>query len=159
MMPYNIEIGSADYPVDITQLQAAAVVVLRQHQQPAGTELAVQVVDNDRIQQLNRDFRGVDTPTDVLSFPADLPPMPGEVEIVPYLGDLALAYLYTQAQAERLGYPLADMLALLVVHGTLHLLGYDHDTPANRAEMWAAQGHALDELGISQEIVPTLEDS
>ena len=50
-----------------------------------------------------------------------------------------------------------ESLALLVVHGSLHLLGYDHDTPENKAEMWAEQAEALVALGISPEIVPPLE--
>ena len=77
----------------------------------------------------------------------------------PYLGDLVIAYPYASAQATGLGHPLADSLALLVVHGTLHLLGYDHDTTESRAAMWAAQARALTTLNISPEIVPSLEDS
>lgn len=156
---YTIEIQAGVYTVEVTRLRKAAVTVLHQHSQPTGTELAIEIVDNARIHQLNRDFREVDSPTDVLSFPSEPPPMPDDIAVIPYLGDLALAYPYTAAQAEQLGYPLSDMLVLLVVHGTLHLLGYDHDTPANRAEMWAAQEQALDALGISRAIVPTLEDA
>ncbi len=54
---------------------------------------------------------------------------------------------------------IVDSLALLIVHGTLHLLGYDHDTPENRAEMWQQQAIALQTLDIDESIVPTLEDS
>ncbi|MFN8564627.1 MAG: rRNA maturation RNase YbeY [Anaerolineae bacterium] len=75
-----------------------------------------------------------------------------------YLGDLVIAYPYAAAQAQREGHALDDSLALLVVHGTLHLLGYDHDTPEHRAHMWAAQELALLALGISPEIVPALEN-
>jgi probable rRNA maturation factor len=105
---------------------------------------------------VNRQFRGIDAPTDVLSFPADEPPIEIDDE-PPYLGDLIIAYPYASEQAARQGHTLSDSLSLLVVHGTLHLLGYDHDTPEHRAEMWAAQDAALTALGISTAIVPALE--
>ena len=63
------------------------------------------------------------------------------------------------AQAASLGHDASDSLTLLVAHGTLHLLGYDHDTPERRAEMWAAQERALTALGISLALVPGLEDA
>ncbi|MEO1646460.1 MAG: rRNA maturation RNase YbeY, partial [Chloroflexota bacterium] len=73
--------------------------------------------------------------------------------------DLIIAFPYTQAQAKRLGHDINDTLALLVIHGTLHLLGYDHDTPENRAEMWSVQANTLSAMGISDAIVPALEDA
>ncbi|HRF98864.1 MAG TPA: rRNA maturation RNase YbeY, partial [Aggregatilineales bacterium] len=82
-------------------------------------------------------------------------PMPDEP---PYLGDLIIAYPYAKAQAEKVGQNFTDNLSLLVVHGTLHLLGYDHDTPESKADMWAEQADALRILGISEGIVPPLED-
>jgi len=68
-----------------------------------------------------------------------------------------IAYPYASAQAAREGHKLDDSLALLVVHGTLHLLGYDHDTQMRKVEMWEKQETALIALGISPEIVPALE--
>ncbi|MCC6564927.1 MAG: rRNA maturation RNase YbeY, partial [Chloroflexi bacterium] len=100
-----------------------------------------------------------DSVTDVLTFPAY--PLPDdivqEMDEPPYLGDLVIAYPYTCAQAERLGHSPADSLSLLVVHGTLHLLGHDHDTPERRAAMWDVQANALRALSISEDIVPWLE--
>lgn len=147
-----------DYLVDAPRLQAASQQVLSQHDVDADSSLSVVFVDNDYIQNLNRQFREVDAPTDVLSFPADAPPVVIDDE-PPYLGDLVIAYPYASAQAARENHPLNDSLSLLVVHGTLHLLGYDHDTPENRAEMWAAQDAALTALGISTAIVPSLEEA
>lgn len=145
-------LNESGYEIVEQRLQAAAETVLAQ-QQVENTELTIAFVDNDAVADLNRRYRGVDAPTDVLSFPMD--DMPGETR---YLGDLVISYPYARAQAEREGHALADSLSLLVVHGTLHLLGYDHDTPERRAEMWVAQERALVPLGVPLEIVPALED-
>jgi probable rRNA maturation factor len=145
-----------DYPFDLNRLQAAASLVLTQHQAADQTALTIVMVDDAYLHDLNRRYRGVDSPTDVLSFPAD--PLP---EAIPaesrYLGDLVIAFPYASRQAAREGYTLDDNLALLVVHGTLHLLGYDHDTDENRVEMWSAQESALQALDIPIDIVPALE--
>ena len=156
-MTFTIDIqNDSNYLVDAARLQAASQQVLSQHDVDPDTTLSVVFVDNAYIQNLNQQFRGIDAPTDVLSFPADEPPVDIDDE-PPYIGDLIVAYPYASEQATREGHPLNDSLSLLVVHGTLHLLGYDHDTPENRAEMWAAQDAALIALGISTAIVPALE--
>lgn len=144
------------YPLDENRLQAAAAAVLSRQGAPDDAALSVVIADDDFVAGLNRQFQGLDSPTDVLSFPADAPPVQEEGE-PPYLGDLIIAYPYATAQAAREAHALDDSLALLVVHGTLHLLGFDHDTPENRAAMWAAQAEALQALGISPDIVPALE--
>ncbi len=154
-MTYEIEVQNDDaYPVNDERLIIAVREVLERHAVEAETAVTIVITSNEDVAALNRDFRGVDSPTDILSFPADIPPMPGEP---PYLGDLIIAYPYASAQAAREGHVLMESLALLVVHGALHLLGYDHDTPENKAEMWAEQAEALVALGISPEIVPPLE--
>ena len=156
-MTFTIDIqNDSNYLINAARLQSASQQVLNQHGVDPDTTLSIVFVDNDYIQNVNRQFRGFDTPTDVLSFPADEPPVEIDGE-PPYLGDLIIAYPYASGQAAREGHILDDSLALLVVHGTLHLLGYDHDTPENRAEMWAAQDAALTALGISTAIVPALE--
>lgn len=159
----SIEIDDEAFQVDEQQLSRAVATVLTHHQCVDGTGVAIRVVDNDTIQQLNETFRGVVAPTDVLSFPAEMPPMPDDIEIdeeeLLHIGDIALAFPYTQAQAARLNHALADTLVLLTIHGTLHLLGYDHDTPENREEMWESQARALTVMGVSLDIVPTLEEN
>jgi probable rRNA maturation factor len=156
-MTFTIDIQNAsNYPIDATCLQTASQQVLKQHDVDPDTTISVVFVDNTYIQNVNRQFRGIDSPTDVLSFPADEPPVKIDGE-PPYLGDLIIAYPYASEQAARERHTLDDSLSLLVVHGTLHLLGYDHDTPENRAEMWAAQDSALTALDISTTIVPALE--
>lgn len=156
-MAYLIEvINDLDYAIDETRLMDAASAVLDLHDSDAESGLSIVFVDDAGMQKMNLQFRGIDAPTDVLSFAADAPPV-DLPDVPPYLGDLLIAYPYAAVQAARAGHPLHDSLALLVVHGTLHLLGYDHDTPENKARMWAAQEAALQSLGISSAIVPPLE--
>ncbi|MCU0476349.1 MAG: rRNA maturation RNase YbeY [Anaerolineae bacterium] len=154
--------NEADWPMDADALARAALVVLAQEGRDPRSAITVVVTDNDAVAALNREFRGIDAPTDVLSFPAD--PLPPELASAmadepPYLGDLIIAFPYASAQAEREHHPLTDSLMLLVAHGTLHLLGYDHNTPEARAVMWAAQDRALTTLGISTALVPALEEA
>ncbi len=146
-------LNEAGYSVDEARLLAAAQTVLAQQNAAPESSLTIAITDDAEVAKLNRQYRGVDAPTDVLSFPMDS--MPGDE---PYLGDLVIAYPYARAQAEREGHALSDSLALLVAHGTLHLLGFDHDTPEQRAAMWAAQEAALVALGVPVGIVPALED-
>lgn len=156
---FEIDIqNEAGYSVDETRIVDAIAQVLSAHEAPPWSAITVVLTDNDEVAALNRQFRGIDAPTDVLSFPAD--DLPEELaEELGYLGDLVIAYPYASDQAAQLGHALMDSLSLLVIHGTLHLLGYDHDTPENRADMWAAQETALIALGIPVDIVPTLEAS
>lgn len=151
---FEVEVQNDDgRAVDEARLQLAVTTVLTRHEAEAGSTVTVVISDDEAVARLNLQYRGIDAPTDVLSFPMDS--MPGDT---PYLGDLVIAYSYAAAQAAREGHDLSDSLTLLVVHGTLHLLGFDHDTPEHRAEMWAAQAAALIALGVSPEIVPALEN-
>jgi probable rRNA maturation factor len=111
-------------------------------------ELSVVVTSDEVLAELNQQFRGVAGPTDVLSFDAQQP-APGFVsapEAANYLGDILIALPFTQRQAAHLGRSLGDELRLLAVHGTLHLLGYDHAEPDEEADMWARQDEILAEL-------------
>lgn len=146
------------YPVDVGRLSTAAQETLRQEAALDGAALTIVLTDDEQVRGLNLQFRGIDSATDVLSFPADAPPVEIEGE-PPYLGDLVVAFPYASGQAAREGHALMDSLCLLVIHGTLHLLGFDHDTPENRAEMWAAQESVLRALGIPTDIVPALESA
>ncbi len=155
-----------DAPVEINRLEQAIQITLERfagHALRAGIpaddlELAVVITTDEQVQQLNVEFRQVDAPTDILSFPAD--PLPIEFSDEPYyLGDLIIAYPYALAQATRLGHDPLENLCLLVIHGCLHLLGYDHDTVENRRKMWEAQAEILQALNISTAIVPELESA
>ena len=116
-------------------------------------EVSVTLTDDEHIHKLNREYRGVDRPTDVLSFAlteSDEPTVEGgpETEI---LGDLILSVERVAAQAEEYGHSLKRETAFLTVHGMLHLLGYDHIEDEDREEMEAEQRTVMDALGISRE--------
>ncbi len=149
-------LNEAAWPVDETVLANAAQMTCGLWGLPHECALSIAIEDDAAVAALNLQFRGIDAPTDVLSFPADIPPVSIPDDPV-YLGDLVIAFPYAAAQAEREGHALMDSLSLLVVHGTLHLLGYDHDMPGTREQMWAAQEAALVALGLSPDLVPALE--
>ena len=120
-------------------------------------EVDVRLTSDEGIHQINREMRGVDRPTDVLSFPAfALTPgeLPGEEDadmatgLVP-LGDMCLSLERVKAQAKEYGHSNRRELAYLVVHSVLHLLGYDHlDEGAEKARMRAREETIMEELGI-----------
>ena len=149
-----------NFEIDVERLTIAARTVLEAHDLEHGAEMVVAVTTNEDVAELNNRFRGIDAPTDVLSFPADDLPteLAQSIDQPPYLGDVVIAYPYAAAQAERENHDLGDSLALLIVHGALHLLGYDHDTPQNRAKMWTAQAESLMALNIPMSLVPALEE-
>lgn len=120
-------------------LQAVVEAVLRHEGRPG--EVTLVLTDDEGIQALNRDFLGVDAPTDVLSFSAqeDGGPFVAAPEVGGYLGDVIVSYPRAVAQAEERGHPVQQELDLLVVHGVLHLLGYDHADEEEKALMWARQ--------------------
>jgi probable rRNA maturation factor len=159
-MSFTIEVqNEPNYPLDTSRLQNAVQTVLNCYDVHPKSSLTIVLATDEAVRALNQQHRGIDAPTDVLSFPAaDLPPEVIEEE-TPYLGDLVIAFPYASEQAQTLQHDINDSFALLVIHGTLHLLGYDHDTPENRAEMWAEQAKILQQLGIDEAIVPTLEGS
>jgi probable rRNA maturation factor len=100
------------------------------------------LTDDAELQQLNRDFRGKDKPTDVLSFPA----LPMDR---PLLGDIAVAHETASRDAAIQGKSMSDHLTHLLIHGYLHLLGHDHETPEEAAQMEAREIRALASLGIA----------
>lgn len=109
-------------------------------------ELSVVLCDDAVIQPLNRDWRGKDAPTDVLSFAQQEGEATLEGDVV--LGDLVLSVQTAARQAAALGHPLDHEVAVLVVHGLLHLLGFDHEhDPAEAAEMRAEERRVLTALG------------
>jgi probable rRNA maturation factor len=107
----------------------------------ASGQVAVVITDDTGIQELNRDFLGNDEPTDVLAFSA-LEEADGFVaapEVDAYLGDIIVSYPRAVTEAEEAGHSAEQELALLIIHGLLHLLGYDHAMEEDRAVMWARQ--------------------
>jgi probable rRNA maturation factor len=132
-----------DLPFEISLLEQAARAAL-DHQSADG-DLTIVLTDDEQLQHLNRDYLGVDAPTDVLSFPAsETDPETGRR----YLGDILLSIPRADVQARAAGHPLVDEAQLLVVHGVLHLLGHDHAEADEKAKMWKAQSEILDGLGL-----------
>ncbi len=148
-MPYDNITIQIDDPfvaeVDAADLTAVVAATLRAEGQP-DAEVTVVITDDEEVAALNAQYRGVEGPTDVLSFAAqeETPGFVSAPEIAAYLGDILIALPFTRRQAAELGRPLRDELRLLAVHGTLHLLGYDHAEPEEEAAMWAKQDAVLD---------------
>lgn len=106
-------------------------------------ELSIRIVENDESQSLNHQYRGKDKPTNVLSFPADLP---DHIEL-PLLGDLIVAAEVVENEAKQQHKPLKAHWAHMVVHGCLHLLGYDHINDEEAEEMEGLETQILADLG------------
>ena len=135
----HIESSPALQPVKPELIEHAALTTLA-HQSTDG-DLTIVLTDDAQLHQLNRDYLGVDAPTDVLSFPAsETDPETG----VSYLGDVIVSIPRAEAQSQSAGHPLEAELQLLVVHGVLHLLGHDHADPEDKARMWSAQSQVLE---------------
>ncbi len=120
----------------------------------AGSELSVTFVTNDRIQEINREYRDKDMPTDVISFameelgegetPLSFTGMPR------ILGDIIISLAKAKEQAEDYGHSFIRELGFLSVHGFLHLLGYDHEIEADEQKMFGRQKDILDEFGLKR---------
>ncbi len=111
-----------------------------------GAELSLLLTDDRRIRIVNRDWRGFDKATNVLSFPA----APADrIAASPVLGDIVIAYETVAREAEAEGKAVADHFSHLVIHGLLHLLGEDHETDAEAQRMEALEVAALARLGIA----------
>ena len=125
--------------------EAASVVARRDGET---LEISVMLTDDAHIRDLNRTWRGKDKATNALSFPAPEPP--GSAAAGPrHLGDIALAYETLAREADEESKPLAHHFAHLVVHGVLHLFGYDHEVEAEAERMEDLEVKALSTLGIA----------
>lgn len=122
-----IEHGGAD--VEAIDLVGLATFVLQHLEYPETTDVSLTFVTNERIHELNRDYRGIDRPTDVLSFECDNIPFEDEdiSEAAEFeLGDVIIATDVARAQTQEFGTTFEEEITLLTVHGLLHLCGYDH---------------------------------
>lgn len=107
--------------------------------------VAVLFTDDAEMQQLNKQWRNLDMPTDVLSFPSGGPEIPGEPR---HLGDIALGYETAFRDAEAMNRPFEAHISHLLIHGFLHLLGYDHIEPEDAAVMEPLEIKILAGLGL-----------
>ena len=149
-MAYTIDVQStSSYPMPLAQAVAAAAnVALEYLSAPDGAALTVLLTDDEHLRRLNKQYRDEDHATDVLSFPSG-DPMPGDENLLEYLGDIAIAVPFAERQARDKGHDAKAELQLLAVHGVLHLLGYDHTDSEEKAAMWMAQAAILDKLGLN----------
>ena len=106
------------------------------------SEVSVLLVDDERIRELNRDFRDIDRKTDVLSFPS------GEDG---FLGDIAVSLQTAEEQRQAYGHSLAREVGFLTAHSVLHLLGYDHMTPDEEKIMFKRQEEILSAMGLTRD--------
>lgn len=139
--------------------RAARAALAQARPLPARVELTLKLTDDAELRALNRRFRGVDRPTDVLSFGGETfkdgaPKATLADEGVIYLGDIAISMERCATQARAFGHAPDDELALMVIHGVLHLLGYEHSSPSRKRRMWQAQDRAFALLGRTNPLKP-----
>lgn len=126
-------------PIPARRLRDLVAAAASQLGVPAEAELAIRITGDRELRRLNRSFLGIDASTDVLSFPSG---------IEDYLGDIAISWPAVIRQAAQYGHSEEAELALLCVHGLLHLLGRDHDTPEQERAMWAETHAGLAAAGV-----------
>ncbi len=132
------------YEADELGLRLAVERVLGLLEATPPLALTITLTGSEQVRELNRRYAGIDSTTDVLAFGAEDAPYAVEPGDVPYIGDVVIAYPVAEEQACAAGQAVSAELQMLAIHGTLHLLGYDHDTPVNQAEMWALESAAMD---------------
>ena len=142
-----------EFPTDIEENVRAAAEKVGELYGVENGEVSVTLTNNEYIHTLNKQYRGIDRPTDVLSFALNESEEP-EVEDGPdvnVLGDLVISVERAKEQAADYGHSVKREIAFLTVHGMLHLLGYDHMEEEDRIEMEAEQRFVMEKLGIPRE--------
>jgi len=134
-----------DFPSAL--LERAARAALTHQKESLDVDLSIVLTDDARLQEMNRDYLGIDAPTDVLSFPAsESDPETGSR----YIGDILISIPSAKEQATAAGHALESEVQLLVVHGVLHLLGHDHAEAKEKKKMWKAQSEIFESLGLGE---------
>ena len=141
-------------PLRESWLQRIAVRTIEAEGIPSTSEMGLVITDSKTIQKLNKTYRGEDKPTDVLAF--HMTPgtsqepethFVGPPDGVNHLGEVVISYPQAMRQAQEQGHGITQELALLIVHGVLHLLGYDHELPEEEQRMKARENEILERLG------------
>ncbi|WP_010678165.1 rRNA maturation RNase YbeY [Bacillus timonensis] len=150
---FNDEIGEVSQE-DCTLVRELLFLAADKENVKEGTEVSITFVDNKRIQEINRDYRDKDQPTDVISFALE-EMGEGEIAIIgddvpKVLGDIIISIPRTREQAEEYGHSFARELGFLAVHGFLHLLGYDHMTKEDEDKMFSRQKEILEAYGLER---------
>lgn len=143
----DLVVDDPRWPDDAGRLEAAARAALDSAGWTGAGTLTVALVDDLTVQGLNRDWRDRDRPTNVLSFPGDGKALPGGPP--PHLGDVILAYETVMREAAEQAKPPLDHATHLVVHGVLHLLGFDHETEPEAMRMESLETRLLAGFGIA----------
>lgn len=150
---YHIEVQVEDgvNGVETQPLDDAVRLTLISQDVAESCEVVVVIADDAALEELNRRFRGHAAPTDVLSFANESrgPFASGTAEFPYHLGDIVISIDRAREQADSAGGTVEAELQLLAVHGTLHLLGYDHADTRQKEQMWAIQTEILHMLGVS----------
>ncbi|SCA55871.1 Endoribonuclease YbeY [Candidatus Terasakiella magnetica] len=136
----------------ITAAVKAALETCDQDTNGRACELSILLSDNDQVQELNREYREKDKPTNVLSFPALECEAPGELVLEPgplHLGDIILAHGVVEVEAREQKITMEDHLTHLILHGVLHLLGYDHIEDEEAEVMESLEIALLKDFGIA----------
>jgi len=142
-------------PILMAQLEKILQLAGELEQVVSG-EVALRFVTDEEIHQLNKDYRGIDRPTDVLSFAMqemgddELAIVYGEPTMIELLGDIVISIPTAIAQSKEYGHTVEREIGFLFVHGFLHLIGYDHDNEADEIEMFAKQELILQQAGLTR---------
>jgi probable rRNA maturation factor len=152
----NISIKrNIDLPVERNWLEKVARRVIEAEKIASSTEMGLLITDSQTIQKLNRIYRGEDKPTDVLAFQmtSDVDqelelPFVSAPDGIKHLGEVIISYPQAEKQAREQGHGVTRELALLIVHGILHLLGYDHELPADEQKMRDKENKILSVLEV-----------
>ncbi len=137
---------------EVSWLQSVAEQVLVAQNTGSSVELGLVIATQERVQQLNLSYLGRDEPTDVLAFSAieeigtDLPPFVMPPDGVMHLGEVIISYPQAVAQAEEHQHSVKREIAILIIHGVLHLLGYEHDKPELKQKMSAREEEILNRI-------------
>jgi len=147
-----IDLQIEDYPPELAQeLERAAVCSLDTLGIPSTTDVAITVVNDMSIHELNQKYRGIDAPTDVLSFESkEIDPETGHL----FLGDVIISIETAARQSSAAGHLLIAEIQLLTIHGILHLAGFDHNSEESKLVMWRAQFGILNALDIIIQRLP-----
>jgi probable rRNA maturation factor len=129
--------------IETSFIRDIVMSALRIEGYPQPPDVSVALVDDAYIRVLNREYRGVDQPTDVLAFPME---SEGGTRGDPALGDIVISLERAREQARQFKHPIRREVALLTVHGLLHLLGYEDDSEAGASAMWSKQKQLLERI-------------
>lgn len=142
MINIDMQYGFSDNAL----LERAARFTLDHEAAASDADMTIVLSDDTQLRELNKQYLGIDAPTDVLSFASsEIDPETN----APYIGDVILSIPRAMEQARAAGHSVEAEAQLLVVHGTLHLLGHDHAESEEKARMWQAQAEVMVRLGLS----------